>query len=272
MKDVKLSQKLTESGLMLALTTILSVVAIAKLPYGGSITFASMLPMIIIAYRYGFAWGLLTGATYGLIQMLLGLDAVSYATSAVAAIAIIALDYILAFMSTAIGGLFRKGKNQLSSLVTATLLVCLVRYLFHVISGCTVWAGLSIPTADALVYSLIYNATYMLPETIITCVAAVYLASALDFRGKHLSAAKKDDAPQSVKVLTGVAGFVILGAVAAIVAMVFSKLQNAETGEFDIQGISQVNAPVLAIIAGAAIIVVAVMFIISKNLTKKQAR
>ena len=61
MKNVKLSQKLTESGLLLALAVILSVLKIIDLPYGGSITLASMLPLIILSYRYGFTWGLLSG-------------------------------------------------------------------------------------------------------------------------------------------------------------------------------------------------------------------
>lgn len=271
-KNVKLSQKLTESGLMLALTTILSLLAIVKLPYGGSITFASMLPMIIVAYRYGFVWGMLTGATYGLIQMLIGMDTLSYATSAGAVVAIILLDYIFAFMATALGGAFRKSANQVASLTNAALVVCALRYLFHVISGCTVWAGLSIPTADALIYSIVYNATYMLPETIITCVAAVYLSSSLNFRTKHLTAAKSGKAPKAVNIMTAVSGLIILGAVAAIVAMVFSKLQNPETGEFDIRGIYQVNAPVLAIIAGATVAVVAVMYCISRSVIRKQEK
>ena len=271
MKNVKLSQKLTESGLMLALTTILSVLAIAKLPYGGSITFASMLPMTIIAYRYGFTWGLLTGATYGLIQMLLGMDTLSYATSVTAVIAIILLDYIFAFMSTALGGLFRKSSNQVAALTNATLLVCIVRYLFHVISGCTVWAGLSIPTADALIYSIIYNATYMLPEMIITCVAAVYLGSSLDFRTKQLTAAEKGaKAPKPVGILTAVSGLLILGAVAAIVALVFPHLQDAETGSFNIEGINQVNNTLILSIIGGVLLGVIIMYLISKSIINKQ--
>ncbi|MBQ8911953.1 MAG: energy-coupled thiamine transporter ThiT, partial [Clostridia bacterium] len=56
-----------------------------------------------------------------------------------------------------------------------------MRYICHVISGCTVWAGMSIPTGGAFVYSLIYNATYMLPETIILILVSYYLGTSLDF-------------------------------------------------------------------------------------------
>lgn len=255
---------------MLALTTILSVVAIAKLPYGGSITFASMLPMTIIAYRYGFTWGLLTGATYGLIQMLLGMDTLSYATSVTAVIAIILLDYIFAFMTTAIGGLFRKNSNQIASLTVATLLVCIVRYVFHVISGCTVWAGLSIPTSDALIYSLIYNATYMLPELIITCAAAVYLSSVLNFRTPILTSAKSLKVPKPVAAMTAASGLMMLCAIAAVVSIVFSQLQNPETGEFDITGVQQVNIPIVSAIIVSVAVAVITMFIVSKTIMKKR--
>lgn len=271
MKNVKLSQKLTESGLMLSLTTILSIIAIAKLPYGGEITFASMLPTIIIAYRYGFGWGALTGATYGIIQMLLGLNNLSYATSAAAVIAIIVLDYLLAFSSVSVAAVFRGMRGQRSALTLAALTVCALRYLFHVISGCTVWAGLSIPTADALFYSIIYNATYMLPETIITCVAAVFLGSSLDFRTQHLTAMRKKRTPKSVAAMTAASGLVMLGTVAMIIAMVFPHLQDAETGEFNLQGIYDVNMTVIAVAAAIALAAVCVMFAVSKSIMKSRS-
>ena len=49
---------LTECSIMTALATVLSIIKLAELPYGGSITVASMLPMVIIAYRHGTLVGL----------------------------------------------------------------------------------------------------------------------------------------------------------------------------------------------------------------------
>ena len=270
MKNVKLSQKLTESGLMLALTTILSIFAIAKLPYGGEITLASMLPMVIVAYRYGFSWGMLTGLTYGIIQMLLGLNNLSYATSAAAVVAIIVLDYLLAFSSVSIAAVFRRMTVQRTGLALAALAVCGLRYLFHVISGCTVWAGLSIPTADALIYSVIYNATYMLPEMIVTCVAAVFLGSSLDFRSANLAPMRREHTPKAVVAMTAASGLLIIGAVALIVATVFMKLQNPETGEFDIQGIRGVNLTPIIIALAVAAVAVGVMYVICRSVMKER--
>ena len=67
------------------------------MPYGGAVTAASMLPIIIAGYRHGLKWGLITSFTYSILQLLTGLSNVSYATSTTAMIAIILLDYIVAF-------------------------------------------------------------------------------------------------------------------------------------------------------------------------------
>lgn len=270
MKDVKMSQKLTESGLLLALAVILSVLRIIDLPYGGSITLASMLPLIIIAYRYGFKWGMLSGFVFGLIQMIIGLNVFSFVTGIIAVVAVAVLDYVLAFMATSLGALYRPLKSQVSAFGLGALTVCAVRYIFHVISGCTVWAGLSIPTSDAFWYSLIYNATYMIPETIITVAAAIYIAVVLDFSSPRLKANKSERKPMSVHILNAVSGFLFVAAVVTIVAMVFPKLQNAETGEFDITGISAVNTTSLIIVAAFAVIMICALQIVKASVGRQQ--
>ena len=270
MKDVKLSQKLTESGLLLALGVILSVLRIIDLPYGGSITLASMLPLIIIAYRYGFKWGMLSGFVFGLIQMIVGLNVFSYVTGIIAVVAVAVLDYVLAFMATGLGALYRPMKNAATAFGLAALTVCAVRYIFHVISGCTVWAGLSIPTSDAFWYSLIYNATYMIPETIITVAAAIYIATVLDFSSPRLKANKSERKPMSVHILNAVSGFLFVAAIVTIVAMVFPKLQNAETGEFDITGISSVNTTALIIVAAVTVVIICALQIVKASVARQQ--
>ena len=269
MKEIKFSQKLTESALLITFSTILSVLKIAELPYGGSITFASMLPLTIVAYRFGFPWGLLTGFVYSLIQLLLGLNTLSYATSFVAAIAIIMLDYILAFMTTSLGAMFRKVKTGSTAVALAAFTVCISRYIFHVISGCTVWAGLSIPTNDALIYSLVYNATYMVPETIVTVVAAIYIGSMFDFRKSSIKPALNEKIPVSARVMSFLTGFVILAAVATIVVLVFPHFQNAETGTFDISGIRFVNFPLIIVIAVSAVVLSAVFLLIRMYIIRR---
>jgi len=101
------TKRLTESAVLLALTLILSYLKLLDLPYGGSITLCSMLPPILIAYRFGLVWGFGVGFANGILQLLMGLNTLSYATSPTAAVAIILLDYIIAFSVSGFGGIFK---------------------------------------------------------------------------------------------------------------------------------------------------------------------
>ena len=89
--NVSSTQKLAESGLMLALATLLSLFKLADLPYGGSITAASMLPVLIIALRHGAVWGVFTGFAHGLLQLILGSSVLSWVTGWQAVVAVIVL-------------------------------------------------------------------------------------------------------------------------------------------------------------------------------------
>lgn len=268
---------LTESAIMIALSTILSLIKIFDLPYGGSITAGSMLPIVIIAYRYGTAKGLITGLAYSVIQLIFGLGSVSYATSWVAGVAIIMLDYIIAFTVTGLGGIFRKktNDNQTSSIIFGALLVCILRYICHIISGCTVWAGVSIPSSDGLIYSVSYNATYMIPETIIVLLLAWYLTGIIDFSSATLRPIKKDSSRQSgllpYALITG--GFACLTvAIIFDVVSLFGSLQNPESGELDFSLISNADLTSIGIVSAAGILLMAVLLtasVIIKNKRKK---
>ena len=267
--NVSSTQKLAESGLMLALATLLSLFKLADLPYGGSITAASMLPVLIIALRHGAVWGVFTGFAHGLLQLILGSSVLSWVTGWQAVVAVIVLEYLLAFAVLGLGGLCRKMQHQPSALALGSLIACALRYLLHVIAGCTVWAGLSIPTGDALIYSIIYNATYMIPETIVTVCAAWYLASVLNFRAARLSAAKQESLP-AARILSAVAGFAVLGGVAADCALIFPCLQDAESGEFAITGIAQVNWLAVVIVTVACLLLAAVLLLLRRRVTAKK--
>ena len=255
---------------MLAFGIILSLIPLAKLPFGGSITACSMLPIILIAYRHGTGWGLFTGFAFSLLQLLLGMNNLSYATSIWAAIAIILLDYVVAFTLLGLAGSFRKYiSSQAGALVAGTALVCVLRYALHVISGCTVWAGVSIPTSDGLLYSLAYNATYMLPETLITIVGAVFISRVLDFRNETITrVVVKSKAPRAAVVLSIVSAAVLAAAAIFDIQRIFTAIQ-AESG-FDITKLASVDWALLAIITLPALLFAGVLFAISKRIEKNQ--
>lgn len=182
---------IAESAIMLALGTALSLIAFAPWPAGGSITVFSMLPVLIIAYRYGMKWGFLVGGIYGLIQMILGMSALSYATNALAAVCIILFDYIVAFGVLGFGGLFRKVKLQPVGFTLGVIVACVLRFLCHFLTGITVWADYADGIWPVVIYSLTYNGSYMLPELVITAAVGAVLMSFLDFRSEKLRPLRK---------------------------------------------------------------------------------
>ena len=232
---------LVESAVMVALATVLSLLKLAELPAGGSVTFASMLPIVLISYRHGVKYGLAAGTVYGLLQQLLGLKNLSYVTGFASVLAVILLDYVIAFAVLGLGGIFRKkrGMRQSLALVSGAAMASALRYICHVISGATVWAGLSIPTEAVLIGSLSYNATYMLPETLILLLVLFYLSEAMDFSAatpRRIAKSSKASMGAFVSVLFG--GVFLLAAAIYDVVAIFSALQTS--GEFALSGLALV--------------------------------
>lgn len=267
------TEKLVVSAMLIAIATVLSLIKLVDLPYGGSVTLASMLPIVIIAYRYGTKWGLLCGFVFGAIQLALGMNTLSYVTTAASVAAVIILDYLLAFGVIGLAGLAHTKKaSEPTALMLGSLLVCVLRYICHVISGATVWAGLSIPTSDALRYSFIYNATYMVPETLVLMIVAYYMGSALDFGSEKIRPAQKTaSSPDtaSSKVLRAASGLILAAAAVFDVVMVFSKLQNADTGEFDITAISTVSWNWVLLVSAIAVVAAIVLFQVRKAIQRQ---
>jgi thiamine transporter len=260
---------LTECSIMIALATVLSIVKLFEMPHGGSITLASMLPMVIIAYRHGPKVGMGAALVSSVIQMLLGMSNFSYFTTWYSIVVLALLDYIVAFAIFGLTGIFRGViKKQNLAMTVGAVLASAVRYLCHVISGATIWAGLSIPTEAALVYSLSYNATYMIPETIILVLTTVYIASALDFTKRipvRISAQKLDTI--SAYCYIG-AGLSMLAALITDTVLVFSKLQNYG-GEFFIHGLSDVNWLAVGIVSVVAIVISTVLVLVTRRRAAK---
>lgn len=255
-----------ESAIMVAVGTVLSMVALINMPFGGSVTAASMVPVILIAYRYGLGLGSVTGLVYSLIQLLLGANNLSYATSASAAVAIVLLDYVLAFTALGLVGVFKdKLNSQSSDMVLGTVMVCAIRYIMHVISGCTVWAGVSIPTEEGLLYSLVYNAAYMVPETIVTVAAVWYLSRIIDFRGDKLARMQKGEG-KGASVLNAVSTLLLIAAATFDALMLFAATQTEEG--FNIVGVASAPFGLMGVVTAVLVAISVVLYIIGKKAKK----
>lgn len=168
-------KRMVLTAVLIGLGTALSLIKIWQMPLGGSITLLSMLPIALISIEYGVGWGLTGAFIYSIIQMLLDIAAVfSWGLSPAAIAGTIVLDYILAYTSIGLAGLFRK--KGIPGICGGVFLALFLRFVFHVISG-TVIFDIWMPEGwnNAFIYSICYNGLYMLPETILTMIGSVIL-------------------------------------------------------------------------------------------------
>lgn len=151
------TRRLNEGGICIALALVLSYL---KIPiglsfggFGGSITLV-MVPLILFAVRYGAPWGILAGVAFGTLKYFF---AEGFAVSWVSII----FDY--------------------SKLPLAAFVGCLGRFVIHFISGVTVYAQympeefMGMTMTSPVFYSVLYNGTYMLPNTILAIVICALL-------------------------------------------------------------------------------------------------
>jgi len=161
---------LVESSLLVAIGFALSYVTPFRLPWGGSVTPLSMLPILMIGIRHGLKWGLLGGIVYACLQMMQQFWPPPTGTVQ-GYIAVVMLDYLLAFTVLGLSGLFRGRKF---GLLYAAPLCLTLRYLSHFISGIVVW-GIYAEDMPVWLYSLTYNGSYMVPEIILTTIVSAVL-------------------------------------------------------------------------------------------------
>lgn len=202
------TRRLTESAMLLAVAIVLELAAkmfIPEMPFGGQITIVSMLPVVLISYRHGMKWGFVASLTYALLEMALGAKTVSAAflpgyfgdgTMVWNALLMCLLDYVVAFTVLGLGGVFRNRiKKPGAALACGSLVALGARYLSHIISGYILFSGYAEwyftqegfpawgaqlvqqlqPEVLGIVYSVVYNGVFMVPEMILTATAALIL-------------------------------------------------------------------------------------------------
>lgn len=200
---------LVESAIMLTMGVALEFISkifIPELPFGGQITIVNMLPILLISYRHGVKWGLFSSFVYSLLQIALGLKTVTAAFQPgyfgesvllVNAIIMLVLDYIIAYTVLGFGGIFRnKIKNPAISLSLGSVVALTLRYAAHILSGYILFSGWAelfftqegfpawgVTLVESvgsnmlgLIYSVVYNGMYMIPEIVLTTIAAVIIS------------------------------------------------------------------------------------------------
>lgn len=201
------TKRLTESAMLLAVAILLELLSktfIPEQPFGGQLTIVSMLPVVLISYRHGVKWGFVAAFAYALMEMVIGASTISAAFlpssdefMGPSALLMVLLDYLLAFTVLGLGGIFRNRiANPSVALMSGSLVALGARYLCHILSGIilyTSWAewfftqdgfpawGAQLveslnPTALGIVYSVVYNGMFMIPEMIFTAIAAFLIA------------------------------------------------------------------------------------------------
>lgn len=193
-------QAMIESAILAAFAMIIDILPLSiKLPTGGSISFA-MIPIFIIAYRWGFKSAFLGGLVWGLLQIVVG-DA--YILTPVQAF----IEYFIAFAFIGFAGLFyrpiqkalltsnennleqsnlgsrkdkpaskqNEGKKVLGYIIVATFIGSFSRYFCHFIAGIIFWGQYAPKGQSAVLYSLIVNGSTMLGSFILCTVLLIFL-------------------------------------------------------------------------------------------------
>ena len=153
------TKQLTYSAVALALAMVCSMIKFANLPMGGSVTLCSMLFIVLIGYWFGPYVGLTTAFAYGLLQFVV--EPIFYTLPQML------IDYPLAFGALGLAGFFAGNKHGLQ---LGYLVGVIGRYIFAVISGVVFFGAYAPEGTPAIVYSLGYNATYIVPEAVITLI------------------------------------------------------------------------------------------------------
>lgn len=211
---MKNTKKLTICAMMVALASALAILSMfspIQLPFGGSVTFGSMVPIVLVGYMFGTKWGLGSAFVFAIVQMILGASTVSSFFMPgdsqmfwVNAVLVCLIDYILAYTALGFSGIFaNKIKSTSGALCLGSIVALALRYLCHIVSGAIffgAWAEwfftdvasgafgewvLSHMSGGmlALFYSIVYNGLYMIPEIILTAVITAILPK---FLGKYV--------------------------------------------------------------------------------------
>lgn len=170
------AKTLAFAALSISLSFVLSCLRLYRMPTGGSVTPGSMLPIMLFSAAYGIGPGLAAGLVYGILQYLQGgwwLNVWQFI-----------LDYLLAFAAIGLAGIAHKKSDKWLYLSIPT--AALGRAVCAILAG-LMWAADNIANgwgleiggtaySSSLLYSIVYNGVYLVPETVICLLLALLIA------------------------------------------------------------------------------------------------
>jgi len=150
------AKHLAFSAVAMTLAVLTSIFTVYEFPFGGSITLFRMFFICFIGYLYGTKVGVITGAAYGILDFILK----PYAITLIQPL----LDYPVAFGALGLSGVFSKSRY---GIIKGYILGVAGRYICHVITGVIFFAEYA-GGKNVILYSLSYNASYIVPEAVLT--------------------------------------------------------------------------------------------------------
>lgn len=181
-KEVNDTKAIVYGAVCIAMAFALSYARLFKLPQGGSVTFASLLPLMVYCAMFGTRRGIIVCVIYGFLQALQD----TYIIHPLQFL----LDYPLAFGMIGLSGIFFERtplkKKPVIAFVCGAVIAVVLRYACHICSGTFAFG------ADAayygfegkfFYYSLAYN-SFTIVDLAIDIAAGVLLFLSKAFRNQ----------------------------------------------------------------------------------------
>lgn len=181
-----------EGAILVAASLVLAQFLEIRLGINGGSLSLAMIPLVVFALRRGPVYGIVAGTVFGLLNCILSGN-IGWGLPSVL------LDYVLAYGAVGVAGFFGRikvGKVNLGPIV-GSIAGCAARFAIHFLSGVTIYAITTatelngVTYTNAALYSLIYNGSYMLPDTILTVVVVALVAAALEKTAYPLARVKE---------------------------------------------------------------------------------
>lgn len=178
-REVNETKAIVYGAIAIAMSFALSYAKFLSLPQGGSVTFASLLPLMIYCAMFGTRRGVMVCLIYGFLQALQDTFIVHPLQ--------FMLDYPLAFGMIAASGIFFERtplkKNKLAAFIVGATIAVVLRYVCHVCSGVfafAAWAQIDV-YGSVVAYSFAYN-SFTLVDLAIDLAAGILLMLSPSFR------------------------------------------------------------------------------------------